>query len=330
MHRSSSRLKVTAVVAFAAALLSSGLVLTGTTAFAAPAGPELHASKKQLRAALDCTRNVGRTGRKPAVLLVHGTGTTTEESWSWSLQPRLTRRGYAVCHVDIPERAWTDMQDNVEFVVHAIRAAYRKSDAPIAVVGHSQGAFLPSYALRVWPDLASKVEDFVGFAGTYTYGTDSLKGPCAAPCPPAGHQLVPESDLLTQVARRRLPDGPSYTAFSTDQDELVTPQPMASRLRAPGVRNYVLQDLCPTDVADHIAILAARPFVQLTFDALARRGPGRIERVSSPACGIDPSSATGLEQLPSYGIGFLVGYATQQTDEEPPLRRYWRRLPGRA
>jgi triacylglycerol lipase len=326
VNGSSSRPSAMAVAAVVAAVLTSALVLIGPTASADPAGPPLQTSKKQLRAALDCTRNIDRTGRKPAVLLVHGTATTTEETWSWNLQPRLEKRGYAVCHVDIPERSWTDMQDNVEYVVHAIRASYRRSDAKIAVVGHSQGAFLPTYALRVWPDLASKVKDFIGFAGTYTYGTDSLKGPCSAACPPAGHQFVPGSNLLTQIAGRRLPDGPSYTAFSTNQDELVTPQPTASRLRAQGVRNYVLQDLCPTDVADHIAILAERPFFQLTFDALAHRGPGRIGRVKSPVCGADPKAAAGLAQLPSYGIGFLVGYAAHQTDQEPPLRRYWRRL----
>lgn len=326
MNRSWCRSWAVAAATAAAVVLSSVPVPVALTASAEAPGPALQVPKRELRAALDCTRNIGRTGRKPTVLLVHGTATTTRETWSWNLQPRLKNRGYAVCHVDIPERSWLDLQDNVEFVVHAIRAAYRRSEARIAVVGHSQGAFLPSYALRVWPDLASKVEDFVGFAGTYTYGTDTLKGPCAVACPPAGHQFVPGSDLLAKVAGRPLPHGPSYTAFSTNQDELVTPQPMASRLRAPGARNYVLQDLCPTEVADHIAILAELPFHQLTFDALAHRGPGRIERIESPACGPDPKAAAGLTQLPGYGFGFVEGYATHQTDEEPPLRRYWRRL----
>jgi pimeloyl-ACP methyl ester carboxylesterase len=307
-------------------VLTTVLALVAPAATARPAGPRLQEPKARLAASLDCTRNIGRTGRKPAVILVHGTGTNSKETWTWNLKPRLRKRGYAVCTVDVPAREWRDVQANVEYVVHAIRVAYRRSDRRVAVIGHSQGAFLPSYALRVWPDLARKVKDFVGYAGTYTYGSDTLKPLCAAPCAPAAHQLTPGSNLLAELAEHPLPKRPSYTAFSTAQDEIVTPQPKASRLRAPGVRNYVLQDLCPTDVADHIAVLASRAFYQLTFDALRHRGPGRIRRVKSPVCGPDPMAATGVTGLPTYGLGFLVGYSTRLTPEEPPLRRYWRRL----
>lgn len=297
-----------------------------SAAAASDKGPRLTEPKPKLAAAFKCTGNVGKTGRKPAVLLVHGTGTTSSETWSWNLRPRLGERGYPVCTVDIPERSWTDLQDNVEYVVHAIRAAHRKSDAKIAVIGHSQGAFLPSYALRVWPDLARKVRDFVGYAGTYTYGTDAFRAPCTGPCAPAAHQFHPGSNLLTEIAKHPLPQGPSYTAFSTQYDGLVLPQPSASTLGAPGVRNYILQDLCPTNVANHVTILAEMAFFQLTFDALAHRGPGRIDRVSEPACGPAPESATGVTVLPTYALGFLVEYATRLTPEEPPLRDYWSRL----
>jgi pimeloyl-ACP methyl ester carboxylesterase len=308
------------------AVLTATLALVAPAASAKPAGPALLTPSEQLAASVKCGHNVGRTPQKPAVLLVHGTGTTASETWSWNLRPKLRNRGYASCTVDIPDRAWTDLQTNVEYVVHAIRAAYRKSHGKIAVIGHSQGAFLPSYALRVWPDLPAKVEDFIGYAGTYTYGTDTIAPLCAAPCAPAAHQFSPGSNLLTEISKRSLPEGPSYTAFSTGFDEVVTPQPTASTLHAPGVRNYPLQDLCPTDVADHISILAEQPFFQLTFDALAHEGPGRIGRISSLRCGFDPRSATGVTALPTYGLGFLIGYTTQVTPEEPPLRAYWGRI----
>lgn len=53
--------------------------------------------------------------------------------------------------------------------------------------------------------------------------------------------------------------------------------------REDGVRNYPLQDLC-----------------------LAEFG-----RISSLRCGFDPTSATGVTALPTYGLGFLIGYTTQ-------------------
>lgn len=307
-------------------LVAAAVALVGPGASARQPGPALLTPKAALAASLHCTDNVGRTGRRPTVVLVHGTGTTTEESWSWNFLPRLRNRGYAFCTVDIPNRSWTDVQTNVEFVVHAIREAFRRSHAKVSVIGHSQGAFLPSYALRVWPDLGAKVEDFIGIAGTYTYGTDTLTPLCSAPCAPAAHQLAAGSNLLGEIAKHPLPEGPSYTAFSTNFDELVTPQPLASRLRAPGVRNFILQDLCPTDTADHIAILAELPFFQLAFDALAHEGPADVGRLRALRCGLDTKAATGLAQLPTYGVGLLVGYATRATPEEPPLRAYWSRL----
>lgn len=218
-----------------------------------------------------------------------------------------------------------DLQTNVEYVVHAIRKAHRLSGRRIAIIGHSQGAFLPSYALRVWPDLAGKVEDFISYAGAITHGTDQAHLICALPCPAAFHQFRPGSNLLTALAARPLPEGPSYTGFATSYDEVVTPQPKASTVVGPGARDYLLQDLCPTDLAEHLTIIAERPFFQLAFDVLRRPGPARLARIDELRCGFDPLVIQALPALPTFGFGILTSAPQHPATEEPPLRGYWSR-----
>lgn len=301
-------------------------VLTGLLALAparadAP-GPGLRTDTATLNAAFACTDDVATSPRR-TVLLVHGTGAVPDENFSWNYYDKLPRWGHSYCTITIPDRGMGDVQTNVEYVVHAIRKTYRLSGRKIAIIGHSQGAFLPSYALRVWPDLAGKVEDFISYAGAITYGTDQADLICGVPCPAAFHQFRPGSNLLTALAARPLPEGPSYTGFATSLDEIVTPQPKASRVVAPGARNYLLQDLCPTDLGEHLTIIAERPFFQLTFDALNRPGPGRLARIEDLRCGFDPLVIQALPGLATFGLGVLTSAPQHSATEEPPLRGYW-------
>ncbi|WP_183095101.1 esterase/lipase family protein [Nocardioides stalactiti] len=316
------RFRSPAVLAVAVLALVGGGLLSPVRG-ATPAGPVLRADRAELEAAMECTSDI-RSAPKRAVLLVHGTGAVPDENFAWNFYDKLARRGHPYCTVVIPDRGMGDLQHNVEFVVHAIRRTYRLSGREIAVIGHSQGAFLPSYALRIWPDLAGKVEDFISYAGAFTYGTDQASLLCALPCAEAFQQFTPGSDLLEALARRPLPRGVSYTAFATRYDEIVTPQPKASRIVARGARNYLLQDLCPLDLAEHLTIIAETPFFQLTFDALRHPGPGRSARVDL-RCGFDPQVISALPALPTFGLGILTDYPQHTVQEEPPLRGYWRR-----
>ena len=47
--------------------------------------------------------------------------------------------------------------------------------------------------------------------------------------------------------------GVRYTVLATKYDEVVTPY-RSQFLDGPGVRNVVLQDLCPIDLSEHAAI----------------------------------------------------------------------------
>ncbi|WP_232678351.1 triacylglycerol lipase [Nocardioides sp. R-C-SC26] len=297
---------------------------TAASAERRASGPRLTAKPGALRRSLTCTGDL-RKARKQTVLLVHGTGAVPEENFSWNFDTALKRRGYPSCRVTIPGRGLADVQVNVEFVVHAIREAARRSGRPIAVIGHSQGAFLPTYALRIWPDLAAQVDDFIGYAGVFTAGTSMADLLCGIPCAEAFRQFSPSSNLLAAVRARPLPTGPSYTSFATRLDEIVTPQPTASRLKAPGAVNVVLQDHCPTDIAEHLTIIAERPFFQLTFDALSHPGPARLKRVGALRCGFDRQVIEAAPALPTFGVGLLSDYLAHVGTTEPPLRSYWRR-----
>ena len=313
----------TAVVA---ALLAVSATLTTTATAAADPdasgdGPPLETPTAELENALECTDDVGTSDQR-TVLLVHGTGATPSENFSWSYFPFLEEKGYPYCTVTVPQRAMGDLQHNVEFVVHAIRRAYELSGDKIAIVGHSQGATLPAYALRMWPDLAPMVEDFISYAGAFEHGTSLANLACLLPCAKAFRQFRPGSRFLAQMAKHPMPEGPSYTAFATRYDEIVTPQPKASRLNAPGAQNYLLQDLCPVDVAEHLTIIAEKPFFALALDALEHPGPGELSRVDLQ-CGFDRHVVQSLPHLVTFGLGTVGSYGAELSTVEPPLRAYW-------
>ena len=316
----------TAIV-LAALLLTLLAPLAAQPATAAPPGPRLQTAASTLASAFRCTGDPATSARR-TVLLVHGTGATPAENFNWNYAKWLPARGFPVCTITIPRRGLGDLQTNVEYVVWAIRRASAISGRKIAVIGHSQGAFLPSYALRVWPDLGRKVSDLISYAGAITHGTDQAKVLCALPCAQAFQQFTPGSNLLTQIAKRPLPEGPAYTAFSTRLDEVVTPQPMASRISAPGARNYVMQDLCPLSLGEHLTIIGERAARQLTFDALTHAGPGKVSRISKRQCGFAPETAAALVALPTFGIGIVSTYPGLATTTEPRLRCYWTRTCG--
>lgn len=58
------------------------------------------------------------------------------------------------------------MQTPAEYVVQAIRTVYARVGRRIAILGGSQGASLPRWALRFWPDTRAMVADEIGLGGS--------------------------------------------------------------------------------------------------------------------------------------------------------------------
>lgn len=311
-------------------LLAAVLGPVTPVAAQADTGPTLETDTAALDAALSCPDAFAHLDRDP-VLLVHGTGTNSEESWPWSLGIVLPAAGYGVCTVDLPERALGDQQTATEHVVHAVRTmaaelAAAGSDRQVDIIGHSQGTLEPRWALRWWPDVRAATDELVQLAPP-NQGTSSAETACGAgQCSPAVWQMVPGSDYLTALnTDDPVPAEVDITAIVSLSDDLVQPAPEASAL--PGAEVIVIQDLCPGRYVGHVQLLADAVAVALVLDALDHDGTADVERFDAATCqeltapGTDPlavaAGSTGV-----YANGAAAVTSGPQTDAEPPLRDY--------
>ena len=168
-----------ACVGVAASLLSAA----PARASAPPPGPALRVPAKVLARSLHCAKSFPRHGHKP-VLLVHGTTVTDEENWGWNYKPQLTKLGFDVCTVLLPNFALGDVQISSEYAVYAIRAMAHRSHRKIDVIGLSQGPIEPRVAIKWWPDIRNLIDDFVSMAGT-NHGAYFGNADCQYSCAPA-------------------------------------------------------------------------------------------------------------------------------------------------
>ncbi|MYS20532.1 Lipase (class 2) [Streptomyces sp. DvalAA-14] len=204
------------------------------------------------------------------VVLVHGTFANGTDNWL-VLAPYLVARGYCVFSFDygmlpgetligglgpIADSAQqlSDFTDRVLAATHA---------AKVDIVGHSQGGMMPRYYLKFLGG-AAKVNALVALApdnhGTTLDGLTAIlpyfPGAAAflrADLPGLADQLA-GSDFQQQLnAGGDTVPGVHYTVISTIYDEVVTPY-TTQALSGPGVHNVVLQNLCPVDTSEHVAI----------------------------------------------------------------------------
>ncbi|MFI8168316.1 esterase/lipase family protein [Streptomyces sp. NPDC086081] len=223
------------------------------------------------------------------VILVHGTLGNSVDNWL-GLAPYLEVRGYCVFSLDygqlegVPffhglgpvEKSAAQLRDFVDRVLAATGAT--ETD----LVGHSQGGMMPRWYLRFLGG-AAKVNALVGIAPS-NHGTD-LGGftrllpyfPGAADLlsknTPALADQVAGSDFLTKLnAGGDTVPGVRYTVIATRYDEVVTPW-RTQYLSGPDVRNVLLQDLCPLDLSEHVAVGL---FDRIVFHEVANAlDPGR-------------------------------------------------------
>ncbi|MFI1967252.1 esterase/lipase family protein [Streptomyces pathocidini] len=256
LSRSSSR---RALRALSVLLLAAALTLT-----AAP--PSAAATRSGWN---DFTCRPSAAHPRP-VVLVHGTLGNSVDNWL-GLAPYLVRRGYCVFSLDygqlpgVPffhglgpiERSARQLDDYVDRVLAATGAG--EAD----LVGHSQGGMMPRYYLKYLGG-ADKVNTLVGLAPT-NHGTDlhglsrlldlvpGARGAIGSTAPALIQQLA-GSDFLTRLndGGETVP-GVRYTVIVTKYDEIVTPY-ASGYLSGPNVRNIRLQDLCPLDFSEHLAI----------------------------------------------------------------------------
>jgi pimeloyl-ACP methyl ester carboxylesterase len=300
------------------------LTLLATVGDAQAVGPgaALTEPSAALTRALECQGDL-RGAARPAVVLVHGTGSSPKESYSFGYEHALQRRGFPVCTVRLPAHGLVDMQRSMQYVVHAIREVHRRSGRKVSLVGHSQGAVLAAYAPYFWADLPAMIDDVVGLAGPYQ-GSTSVEPSCAdGACPPFAWQFRPGSNLNRAFRDKPRPTGPSFTTIATDFDELVTPAPQAGLLA--GASNVVLQDVCAARPVDHFLLIGDAVAYALALDALTHPGPADPARVSRTTClqtiipGSDLASATATAPLAITNAIFRILNAPSIA-REPELR----------
>ena len=204
------------------------------------------------------------------VVLVHGTGGNAVDNWL-GLAPYLKNRGYCVFSLDygqyngIPlihglgpiEKSAEQLEAFVDKVMKA--SATEKVD----IVGHSQGGMMPRYYMK-FLDGAKNVNALVGIApsnhGTTLSGLTKLVdlippiGDAVEELGPSLMQQKEGSDFINRLNEGgdTLP-GVKYTVIATKYDEVVTPY-KSQFLEGPDVKNVVVQDLCPADISEHLAI----------------------------------------------------------------------------
>lgn len=308
----------TTVVGVLAALL---VVAPGADARTVARNAPLTEPQEALERALECGRGVRSAARSP-VILVHGTGSTPEESFSFGYADVLPELGFPVCTVRLPERALIDQQRSAQYVVHAIREVFTRSGRKVSLIGHSQGGALAAYAPYFWLDVPGKVDDVIGLAGTYR-GTSQANRSCDdGRCSVTSWHFRLGSALNRAFLGQPQPGGPSFTSIASAQDELVTPSPEASRLE--GASNVVIQDLCPARPVDHFSIVGDAVAFSVALDALTNDGPARTERFDPATCAQGPIPGSDLPRTATTGplaiTNAVVALLTApEVDREPPL-----------
>ncbi|MDQ1011683.1 triacylglycerol esterase/lipase EstA (alpha/beta hydrolase family) [Streptomyces sp. V4I23] len=204
------------------------------------------------------------------VVLVHGTLGNSVDNWL-ALAPYLVKRGYCVFSLDYGQLPGVPFfhglgpvdksAEQLDAYVDRVLAATGAPEADI--VGHSQGGMMPRYYLKYLGG-ADKVNALVGIApsnhGTTLGGLTKLLPyfPGAADLlteytPALADQVAGSAFLAKLNAGGDTVPGVRYTVIATRYDQVVTPYG-SQFLSGPNVRNVLLQDLCPVDLSEHVAI----------------------------------------------------------------------------
>jgi pimeloyl-ACP methyl ester carboxylesterase len=227
------------------------------------------------------------------VVLVHGLSATMYANWNYQspriksagycvfaltygVDPRTTLLPYAPGGVVPMERSAPELAAFVDRVLAATGASQ------VDLVGHSEGTVMPRYYLERLGG-ASKVNRFVALTplwrGTEVAGTAFLRD-FAAPLGLSGPlinlvasicgscpQFLRGSAFLNDLnADGEATPGIVHTNVATRYDELVVPY--TSGIMRDGGTNIVLQEICPANVDEHVALAFDPVVTQLILNAL--------------------------------------------------------------
>jgi triacylglycerol esterase/lipase EstA (alpha/beta hydrolase family) len=258
-------------------------ILVGTICLAA-----LATSQATGRAATAPTAGFNDWSCRPAaahpdpVVLLHGLGGNMTDNFD-TISPLLADNGYCVFALTygvppgatLPQNQFGGMvpmeQSSQQLATFVDRVLAATGAARIDMVGHSEGTVMPRYYLK-FRGGAAKVDHFVAltplYNGTSLYGVAALKSLAdryaptivspienliASGCGSCQEFLTGSAFLANLNAGGPTVPGVTYTNIVTEYDEAVVPY-TSGIIQAPNVTNIVLQQQCPTDGAEHVAV----------------------------------------------------------------------------
>lgn len=222
------------------------------------------------------------------VVLVHGTFGNMQVSWG-SIVPPLKRLGYCVFALDYGNGAIPNINATGDIPTSARQLRTfvdqvldRMGARRVSIVGHSQGGMMPRYLIKFLSS-THEVDDLVGLSPS-NHGTTVAVAPLAGPGCLACTQQVAGSPFITKLnAGDETPGKTDYTVIETKNDEVVTPYESEFLARdGNDVTNILLQDRCPSDLTDHVAIIFDPVAIEWMLNALGR--PGSADPAFRPDC----------------------------------------------
>jgi hypothetical protein len=192
---------------------------------------------------------------------------------------------------------------------------------------------LPRWALRFWPDTRPLVHTFVALDPS-NHGTLDANAACQKQCPPADWQQASGSHFIDALnSYTETFAGIYYTVIFSRTDEVVVPNLDASgssslHTGAGRIANIAVQDICPNDVSEHLAMGSYDPVgYALAVDAFSHESLADPARISPTVCAqpFQPGVNPGTFATDYAGYLNAIGQAQQnapQVAAEPPLRCY--------
>ncbi|KAI7216630.1 hypothetical protein KC333_g4724 [Hortaea werneckii] len=285
-----------------------------------------------LASALTCP-NGYPTSSSPPVLLVHGTSSTGEETWSNGYVPALKEKGYTACYVTLPGRAMGDMQVSSEYVAYNLHYLSQLSGGlKPAVISHSQGGPDTQWALQFWPSTRAVTSSFIplspDFEGINLLGSDLRNFCVGGLCQACIWQQSDGSNYFEALHGHDFAALVPTTVVWSKTDGIVEPAKINARL--PGSTAISLQDLCPLRFTTHVQMTMDAAAFAIALDALENGGIGSLARVkkqrlktcwriSAPSMDINIADQI-RGDFDSIVKGYILGDSRVST--EPPVMAY--------
>jgi pimeloyl-ACP methyl ester carboxylesterase len=253
------RLLVTALVALVAAGLAAVALAT-----LLPADRRLTAG------------GVSPVDRPGPVVLVPGYG--GGRTGLLALAERLRQRGRDTQVMTLPGDGTGDLREQAAALETVVDRLLDGGAPSVDVVGYSAGGVVA----RVWAreyDGAARARRVVTLGAPHDGAELAATAASVAPerCPAACQQLVPDSELLRELADDPVGSAPRWVTVASHADETVPP----AAARLVGALNVVVQDVCPSARVPHGALPTDPLSAGLVLDVL---GPGPVQEPTRADC----------------------------------------------